>query len=90
LSELRFFYQDGASHLFPDAWCVRHSHLTYNFHSRIFFIIRREEYLAPIPESERDNLISAYHKQLNSDDEATNITAAKAWAKWEYVSDVFF
>lgn len=61
-SELRFFYQEGTSHLFPDAW---------------------EEYLAPIPESERDDLMSAYHKRLNSDDEATRLTAAKAWAKWE-------
>ncbi|KAF9048665.1 prolyl aminopeptidase serine peptidase [Panaeolus papilionaceus] len=61
-SELRFFYQDGASHLFPEAW---------------------EEYLAPIPESERHDLILAYHAQLNSEDEETRIRAAKAWAKWE-------
>ncbi|XP_006459438.1 hypothetical protein AGABI2DRAFT_191415 [Agaricus bisporus var. bisporus H97] len=61
-SELRFFYQDGASHIFPDAW---------------------DEYLAPIPESEREDLISAYHKRLNSDDEDTRIKAATAWSKWE-------
>ncbi|TFK75200.1 proline iminopeptidase [Pluteus cervinus] len=61
-SELRFFYQDGASHLFPEAW---------------------DEYLAPIPEAERGDLILAYHAQLNSVDDQTRITAAKAWAKWE-------
>jgi len=61
-SELRFFYQDGASHIFPEAW---------------------DEYLAPIPEAERQDLILAYHAQLNSVDEETRIKAAKAWSKWE-------
>ncbi|KAG5645926.1 hypothetical protein DXG03_004715 [Asterophora parasitica] len=61
-SELKFFYQEGASHLFPEAW---------------------DAYIAPIPEAERHDLILAYHAQLNSVDESTRITAAKAWAKWE-------
>jgi len=61
-SELKFFYQDGASHLFPEAW---------------------DEYLAPIPEPERHDLMLAYHAQLNSADEETRTKAAKAWAKWE-------
>ena len=43
----------------------------------------REEYLAPIPEAERRDLILAYHAQLNSADEETRIKAAKAWSKWE-------
>lgn len=43
----------------------------------------REEYLAPIPEAERHDLILAYHAQLNSVDEEVCIKAAKAWAKWE-------
>ncbi|KAJ3510975.1 hypothetical protein NLJ89_g4373 [Agrocybe chaxingu] len=61
-SELKFFYQDGASHLFPEAW---------------------DEYIAPIPEAERQDMVLAYHAQLNSVDEETRIKAAKAWAKWE-------
>ncbi|CAA7266874.1 unnamed protein product [Cyclocybe aegerita] len=61
-SELKFFYQDGASHLFPEAW---------------------DEYVAPIPEAERQDMVLAYHAQLNSVDEETRIKAAKAWAKWE-------
>ncbi|PPR03315.1 hypothetical protein CVT26_007789 [Gymnopilus dilepis] len=61
-SELRFFYQDGASHLFPEAW---------------------DEFLAPIPESERGDLILAYHAQLNSVDEETRLKAARAWSRWE-------
>ena len=43
----------------------------------------REGYLAPIPEAERQDLILAYHTQLNSADEETRIKAAKAWSKWE-------
>ncbi|KAH7911526.1 Alpha/Beta hydrolase protein [Hygrophoropsis aurantiaca] len=61
-SELRFFYQDGASHLFPEAW---------------------EEYIAPIPEEERHDMMQAYHSRLNSSDDKTRIIAAKAWSKWE-------
>lgn len=61
-SELKFFYQEGASHLFPEAW---------------------DEYLAPIPEAERGDMILAYHAQLNSVDEEVRNRAAKAWSKWE-------
>ncbi|KIY67281.1 proline iminopeptidase [Cylindrobasidium torrendii FP15055 ss-10] len=68
-SELRFFYQDGASHLFPEAW---------------------DEYVAPIPEAERGDMMLAYHAQLNSVDDQTRIVAAKAWAKWEMATSKLF
>jgi len=61
-SELRFFYQEGTSHLFPEAW---------------------DEFIAPIPESERHDMVLAYHAQLNSTDDETRLRAAKAWSKWE-------
>ena len=61
-SELEFFYQDGTSHLYPDAW---------------------EEFVAPIPEAERDDLIAAYHRRLFSDDRDVMMEAARAWARWE-------
>ena len=60
--ELRWFYQFGAHHLFPDAF---------------------EEYVAPIPVSERQDLISAYYKRLTSSDRALRLRAAKAWSSWE-------
>ena len=60
--ELHWFYQEGASALFPDAW---------------------EHYLAPIPEAERGDLMSAYYKRLTSDDAATRLAAARAWSIWE-------
>jgi proline iminopeptidase len=60
--ELEWFYQCGASRLFPDAW---------------------EKYLAPIPEAERGDLITAYHSRLTSDDEEVRHQAARAWSVWE-------
>ncbi|GAA2580583.1 prolyl aminopeptidase [Actinomadura fulvescens] len=60
--ELYWFYQEGASLIFPDRW---------------------EEYLAPIPEDEREDLMSAYEERLNSPDPAVRIPAAKAWTQWE-------
>jgi proline iminopeptidase len=60
--EIDWFYQRGASAIFPDAW---------------------EEYLAPIPEGERGDLVSAYHRRLTSDDARVRAAAAKAWSVWE-------
>jgi proline iminopeptidase len=60
--ELLWFYQEGASWLFPDAW---------------------EGYLEPIPEVERGDLMSAYHRRLTSDDPEVRMRAARAWSVWE-------
>jgi proline iminopeptidase len=42
-----------------------------------------EEFLAPIPEAERDDLVAAYHRRLTGADAAEQLEAAKAWSKWE-------
>jgi proline iminopeptidase len=42
-----------------------------------------EQYLAAIPEVERGDLISAYNRRLTSSDEATRLSAARAWSVWE-------
>jgi len=60
--ELEWFYQEGASRLFPEAW---------------------EHYLAAIPEVERADLISAFHRRLTSPDEPVRLSAARAWSVWE-------
>jgi proline iminopeptidase len=60
--EIRWFYQAGASYLYPDAW---------------------EQYLAPIPEAERDDLVAAYYRRLTSDNAPERFAAARAWAVWE-------
>lgn len=60
--EIHWFYQEGASRLFPDLW---------------------QEYLAPIPEKERTDLLHAYYQRLTGDDELVRMAAAKAWSLWE-------
>lgn len=60
--EIDWFYQEGASRIYPDLW---------------------QEFLAPIPEKERGNLVEAYYKRLTSDNEFIRVQAAKAWSVWE-------
>ena len=60
--EIDWFYQEGCSKIYPDAW---------------------EEYLKPIPPSERDDLVKAYHQRLISTNAQVRRTAAKALATWE-------
>ena len=68
--EIRWFYQEGASEIFPDVW---------------------EEYLKVIPENERADMVSAYHRRLTSDDQAVRLEAARAWSIWEgSTSRLFF
>lgn len=42
-----------------------------------------EAYKKVIPEDERSDMISAYHRRLTSDDEAVQLEAARAWSVWE-------
>jgi proline iminopeptidase len=42
-----------------------------------------EDFLAPIPEGERGDLVEAYRKRLTCADRETQLRAAKAWSKWE-------
>ncbi|KTG16933.1 MULTISPECIES: prolyl aminopeptidase [unclassified Guyparkeria] len=60
--DIRWFYQDGASHVFPDYWA---------------------DYLEPIPEAERDDLVAAYRRRLDGEDEIARLQAARAWSVWE-------
>lgn len=61
-AELLWFYQEGASWIFPDAW---------------------DDFLAPISEDERDDMMTAYYKRLTSNDKKIQIEAARAWSLWE-------
>jgi proline iminopeptidase len=60
--DLQWFYQDGASRIFPDYW---------------------EDFTKPIPQPEREDLLTAYHRRLTGPDELARMAAAKAWALWE-------
>jgi proline iminopeptidase len=60
--EFHWFYQEGASRIFPEFW---------------------EEYLAPIPEEERGDLMAAYYRRLTGANEVERMRAAEAWSLWE-------
>jgi len=64
-AELNWFYQGGASHVFPDHW---------------------EEFLAPVPEDRRADIMACYHEMLTGSDEAQKLAAARAWSLWEGVT----
>lgn len=42
-----------------------------------------QDYIAPIPESERGNLLHAHHRRLVGPDEVARMASAKAWSVWE-------
>ena len=60
--DIQWFYQGGASRVFPDYW---------------------QDFLSPIPDTERDDMVSAYYRRLTSSNELEQIQAAKAWSVWE-------
>ncbi|CAE8702286.1 unnamed protein product, partial [Polarella glacialis] len=49
-----------------------------------------EPYEAEIPPAERGDFMAAYHRRLNSDDEAVRLSAAKAWSTWECSTSELF
>ncbi len=48
-----------------------------------FWPDRWREFVAPVPEDERADLIAAYHKRLFSGDTVEEVRFARAWAAWE-------
>ena len=42
-----------------------------------------QDFIAPIAEDDRDNLLNAYHQKLTGKDEIAQMHAAKAWSIWE-------
>jgi proline iminopeptidase len=42
-----------------------------------------ESYLREIPADEHHDLLTAYHRRLTGTDEATRLSAARAWSQWE-------
>lgn len=42
-----------------------------------------QDFIAPIPAGERDDLLRAYHRRLTGEDEIARLAAAKAWSLWE-------
>ena len=45
-----------------------------------------ENFLEPIPEKERENLMEAYYRRLTSEDREERMRAAMAWTSWEGIT----
>jgi proline iminopeptidase len=60
--EIQWFYQEGASRIFPDYW---------------------QDFIHPIPDTERNDMVRAYYRRLTGADEIARMAAAKAWSVWE-------
>ena len=55
----------------------------YRFGTSELFPEAWADFVAPIPEEERGDLLAAYHKRLNSSDAGERLDAAKAWSTFE-------
>lgn len=55
----------------------------YQQGARFLFPDEWEKFIDPIPETEREDVLRAYYKQLTSSDKATRMRAASAWTCWE-------
>jgi proline iminopeptidase len=55
----------------------------YQYGASQIFADYWERFRDEIPEDERGDFISAYHKRLTSDDENVRLSAARAWSVWE-------
>jgi proline iminopeptidase len=42
-----------------------------------------EQYVAPIPAAERQDMIAAYYRRLIGNDEQEKLSCARAWSQWE-------
>ena len=64
---------------------LRREELTWFYQSGAHWLFPDawEEFVAPIPEDERGDMISAYYKRLTSPDRDVQLPAARAWSQWE-------
>jgi proline iminopeptidase len=60
--DIAWFYQNGASEFYPDAWL---------------------NFIEPIAQNERNDLVAAYYRRLTGSDELARMRAAEAWSTWE-------
>ena len=85
--ELDFFYQEGASFMYPDAWDQYLDHIPEDEVRACCPSLTQTTAACRFPHCvdlfQRDNLMAAYHKRLTSDDPETRQAAAKCWSIWE-------
>ena len=61
-NDIQWFYQYGASEIYPNYW---------------------ENYISIVEPSKRDDILSAYHEMIFSNDKNLSLNACKEWSLWE-------
>ncbi len=61
-NDIQWFYQYGASEIYPNYW---------------------ENYISIVEPSKRDDILSAYHDMIFSNDNNLSLNACKEWSLWE-------
>lgn len=59
------------------------THWFYQEGASRFFPDYWQDFIAPVPEEKRDNVIEAYYELLTSENEIARMSAAEAWSVWE-------
>ncbi len=64
---------------------LRASELRWAYHEGASQLLpeRWQEFRGAVPEGERDDLVAAYRRRLESADKQTRVSAAQAWTRWE-------
>ena len=77
--------QRVASIILRGVFTLRRSELDWFYHSGASHVFPDEwaEFLEPIPEGERCDLVEAYRRRLTHPDAEVRLSAAKAWSVWE-------
>ena len=65
-------------------------HWMYQDGASHMFPDRWEVYRDEIPEGERADMVGAYRKRLTGADEATRVSAARAWSHWENTTKALY
>lgn len=79
-------HPQSVSHLvIRGIFLCRHEEIQWFYQSGAHWIYPDvwKQYLEPIPENERGDLVAAFYKRLTSSDRETVLKAAKAWSGWE-------
>jgi proline iminopeptidase len=81
--EIDFYYQVERCLWLSYSLGMVNSDIAAQHGSSFIYPDRWEAYRDAIPEDERHDFVTAYHKRLTSDDPKVRLPAALAWTTWE-------
>ena len=66
-------------------WTLRQREMDWGYRDGASRLLpeRWQEFIAPVPEGERHDLVGAYRRRLESRDPHLRVSSARAWTRWE-------